>query len=85
MLVLTREVKEGIVIDKNIKVTVVSIIGNRVKLGIEAPDEVNIRREELEDSLSIGYARQLREATSASDGQLKAEANRKVKKLLDRV
>jgi carbon storage regulator len=49
MLVLTREVKDGIVIDKNIKVTVISIIGNRVKLGIEAPDEVNIRREELED------------------------------------
>ena len=49
MLVLTREVKEGIVIDKNIKVTVISILGNRVKLGIEAPDEVNIRREELED------------------------------------
>tara|TARA_B100000745_G_scaffold86536_1_gene54256 strand:+ start:178 stop:339 length:162 start_codon:yes stop_codon:yes gene_type:complete len=49
MLVLTREVKEGIVIDKNIKVTVVSIIGNRVKLAIEAPDEVNILREELED------------------------------------
>ena len=49
MLVLTREVKEGIVIDNNIKVTVVSIIGNRVKLGIEAPDEVNILREELED------------------------------------
>jgi carbon storage regulator len=50
MLVLTREVKDGIVIDKNIKVTVISIIGNRVKLGIEAPKEVNIRREELEDS-----------------------------------
>ena len=73
MLVLTRAVGDGIVIDKNIKVTVISITGNRVKLGIEAPDEVNIRREELED-LSIGYARQLREATSASDGQLKAEA-----------
>jgi carbon storage regulator len=78
MLVLTRAVEEGIVIDKNIKVTVISITGNRVKLGIEAPDEVNIRREELEDSLSIGYARQLREATSASAGQLKAEV-----KLLD--
>ncbi len=53
MLVLTREVKEGIVIDNNIKVTVVSIIGNRVKLGIEAPDEVNILREELENSEEI--------------------------------
>ena len=49
MLVLTRAVGDGIVIDKNIKVTVISITGNRVKLGIEAPDEVNIRREELED------------------------------------
>ena len=50
MLVLTREVKEGIVIDKSIKVTVVSIIGNRVKIGIEAPEEINVRREELKDS-----------------------------------
>lgn len=47
MLVLTREAKEGIVIDKNIKVTIISIIGNRVRIGISAPKEVNIRRGEL--------------------------------------
>ena len=47
MLVLARKVKEGVVIDNRIKVTIVSIVGNRVKIGIEAPKEVNVRREEL--------------------------------------
>jgi carbon storage regulator len=47
MLVLARKVKEGVVIDNRIKVTIVSIVGNRVKIGVEAPKEVNVRREEL--------------------------------------
>jgi carbon storage regulator len=47
MLVLTRKLNESIVIDGNITVTVVEVRGNRVKLGIAAPVEVPVMREEV--------------------------------------
>ncbi len=47
MLVLSRKFNESIVIDGGIKITVLEICGNRVRLGIEAPKEVGIMREEL--------------------------------------
>lgn len=47
MLVLTRRLGEAITIGDNIKLIVVEIDGNQVKLGIEAPREIEIYREEL--------------------------------------
>lgn len=47
MLVLSRREDESIVIDENIVVTVVQVQGTRVRLGIEAPRYVSIRRDEL--------------------------------------
>jgi carbon storage regulator len=47
MLVLSRKLNESIVIDGGIKVTVVSVHGNQVRLGIQAPESVRIFREEL--------------------------------------
>lgn len=48
MLVLSRKVGQRIVIGDNITVVVNKIQGNRVTLGIKAPDDVNIHRGELE-------------------------------------
>lgn len=47
MLVLSRKVNERIVIDGNIVVTVVKIDRNHVRLGIEAPGDIPVFREEL--------------------------------------
>jgi len=47
MLVLTRRPGEQIVIDGNIRVTVVSVKGDRVRIGIEAPPTVLVDREEI--------------------------------------
>ena len=47
MLVLSRKFHESIVIDGGIKITVVGIRGDKIKLGIEAPREVGVMREEL--------------------------------------
>lgn len=47
MLVLSRKKGESIVIKNNIVVTVFEIRGNLVRLGIEAPAEVSIHREEV--------------------------------------
>jgi carbon storage regulator len=49
VLVLTRRSEESIVIGGNIIVTVLSVEGEKVKLGIEAPREVTILRKELVD------------------------------------
>jgi len=47
MLVLSRKLNEKIVIDGGIVVTVVKIDRNQVRLGIEAPGDVSVYREEL--------------------------------------
>jgi len=47
MLVLSRKRSERILIGSNICITVVKLEGNQVRLGIEAPGDVSIYREEL--------------------------------------
>ena len=47
MLVLSRKLNETIIIDGSIKVTVVAVDRNKVRIGIEAPPEVPIHREEV--------------------------------------
>lgn len=47
MLVLTRRPGEAIIINGDIIVRVLQINGNQIRLGIEAPENINIVREEL--------------------------------------
>jgi carbon storage regulator len=56
MLVLGRKSGESIRIGEGIQITVVGISGNRVRLGIEAPDSVRVLRAELEAKAPLGCA-----------------------------
>lgn len=47
MLVLTRKLGESIAIDDNIKIKVIQIKGKQVRLGIDAPQNTKIHREEV--------------------------------------
>lgn len=47
MLILARKVGEAIIIADNIKVRVLENKGGLIKLGVDAPDEVTIHREEV--------------------------------------
>ncbi len=47
MLVLTRKLGEGIAVGDDIRVVVVEIRGNQVRLGIKAPPEMSVYREEV--------------------------------------
>lgn len=47
MLVLTRKIGERIVIDNNIVIEVMAVQGQKIRLGIQAPADVHILREEL--------------------------------------
>lgn len=48
MLVLTRKAGEAVRIGDDIEIMVVEILGNAIRLGIEAPREVRVLRSELE-------------------------------------
>ena len=47
MLVLSRQVDESIVVNDNIIITVLAIEGDRIKIGIDAPRDIPILRQEL--------------------------------------
>ena len=47
MLVLTRRLEQRVIIGENITVTILEIRGNQIRIGIEAPKEVPISREEI--------------------------------------
>jgi carbon storage regulator len=49
MLVLTRKIGEAIVIGDNIRITITSVQGDRVRLGISAPLEVCVDRAEVRE------------------------------------
>ena len=48
VLILTRQTNQSIVIDGNIVVTVLEMSGDHVRLGINAPREVTVHREEVQ-------------------------------------
>ena len=56
MLILTRKSGETITIGENIEVKVLSIKGGQVRIGIDAPREVNVNREEVVLELIEGAA-----------------------------
>jgi carbon storage regulator len=47
MLILTRRVGEALKIGDNVEVTILSVKGNQVRIGINAPKEVSVHREEI--------------------------------------
>ena len=47
MLILTRRVGESLMIGDNVGVTVLGIRGNQVRIGIDAPKDVPVHREEI--------------------------------------
>ncbi len=50
MLVVTRKASEAVVIGEDVVVTVVSVRGDKVRLGIDAPPSVSIQRAETRDA-----------------------------------
>lgn len=51
MLILTRKVGETLMIGDEIEVTILSLKGNQVRIGVNAPKEVPVHREEIYDRI----------------------------------
>jgi len=47
MLILTRRISESLMIGDEVKITVLGVKGNQVRIGIEAPKDVPVHREEI--------------------------------------
>ena len=47
MLILTRKIGESLLIGDDVEITVLSIRGSQVKLGVKAPKEIYVHREEI--------------------------------------
>jgi len=56
MLVLSRRTSETLIIGDDIKITVLGISGNQVRLGIAAPKEVEVHREEVYQRIQLEKA-----------------------------
>lgn len=51
MLVLTRRVGESVIVNDSIKIMLVEIRGDRVRIGVDAPQDVKVDREEIHKQL----------------------------------
>ena len=68
MLVLSRKVGERILIGENISVTVVRVAQGTVRIGVDAPDDLQIVREEIKDQRTENRASKSERRTSKAKG-----------------
>ena len=66
MLVLTRKTDESITIGSNIKISILEVKGNQIKLGIQAPKDIPINRTEI-------YERIMEENINASNSHIELD------------
>jgi carbon storage regulator len=52
MLILTRKIGEALVIDKDITVTVMGIKGTQIRIGVDAPRDIKVNREEIHNRIA---------------------------------
>jgi carbon storage regulator len=62
MLILTRRPGETIIIGDNVKVTMLSVAGKQIRIGIDAPRDVTVHREEIYDRIQAENAMLAEEA-----------------------
>ena len=66
MLVLSRKKNESIVINNDITIVVVEIRGDKVRLGVDAPKEIPVHRQEVYDAIKRSENSAAKQATNAA-------------------
>ena len=62
MLILTRRISESIMINDDVKITVLGVKGNQVRLGIDAPKTVAVHREEIYERIKQEGQREMHQS-----------------------
>lgn len=73
ILVLSRKRDEAILIGDNVRVTVVDIRGDKVRLGIEAPTTIGVHRQEVYEAIQREHARAIHTNVKDHDITLASE------------
>ena len=67
MLILTRKIGETLMIGDDITVTVLGVKGNQVRVGVNAPRDVAVHREEIYDKIQLENDEQNNEENNEND------------------
>ena len=67
MLVLSRKCGEGIVIEGEIHLTVLSVSGRKIRIGVTAPRHVRVRRSELDRASPVSMSSKTNHALGAQE------------------
>lgn len=69
MLILTRHASETLVIGDEIEVTVLGIKGNQVRIGVNAPKDVSVHREEIYERIKAEKRAKAEKAASVDESE----------------
>jgi carbon storage regulator len=73
MLILTRRIGEALMIGEDVTITVLSVKGNQVRLGVTAPREVAVHREEVFQRLHAGEDADGDSAAAGTDADVETD------------
>lgn len=75
MLILTRRVGETLMVGDDVTITVLGVKGNQVRIGVNAPKEVSVHREEIYQRIQREKVAQLEAALQQKEGHTSSETD----------